>query len=109
MRFFFRIFYRVPPPPHGRTETRALAVAMPETEAAAATALFASGLPVPYSLEVAGLAAMTAFLHGPAPKHKDAAVGLVDFGSASTLLGLFNNETPALIRRFDRGSATVLE
>ena len=105
----YRMSYKVLSEGHGRTDTRALAVAVPEQEAAAVTAMFATGLPAPFSLEVSCLATMTAFLHGPGKKHQDGAVGVFDFAPTSCLLAFFQNDSLALIRRFDKGTNSILD
>jgi Tfp pilus assembly PilM family ATPase len=105
----YRISYRIVTEGHGRTESRVLAVALPDETASLAMGLFASGLPAPYSLEVSGLATLTAFQHGYGETYADAAVGLVEFGSAITTLTIMNRNAAILIRRFDFGSRSLID
>jgi Tfp pilus assembly PilM family ATPase len=104
-----RIGYKILTEGHGRTETRVLAVALPEADAAAGISLLpSSGLPAPYSVVLAGLATMSCFLHGPGARQPHETVGVVDFGGGTTLFTLIREGAPVLIRKFDRGTDTVL-
>ena len=103
-----RIGYRVVTEGHGRAETRWLAVAIPEREAQEALARLPSGQPAPYSVEIAGLAAMTAFLRGPGANHADDAIGSISLEQTTTTFALFNKGVLSLIRRFDFGTDSVL-
>ncbi len=104
----YRIGYKLITQAVGKNEAKVLAVAIPEVDAAVATDLLPSGLPAPFSIEVSGLATMTAFLHGPAADFKNEALGVIDFGSHTTSFGLFNKNVLALIRRFNLGTNSVL-
>ena len=105
----YRISYKLLTEGHGRADTKVLGAAIPEAEAAAAVAQLATGLPVPFSLEVSALATMTAFLDGPAALHKGEAIGVLEFSPRTSLLALFRDSALVLIRRFDRGTEDVLE
>lgn len=100
----YRVGYKVTSDASSRGESRVLVAALPEKEARTALALLASGLPVPHSLEISGLATMTAFLHGPGTRHTSDAVGVVEFGAATSTFALFNCCNLALLRRFDFGT-----
>ncbi len=104
-----RVSYRIISEGQGRQESRVLAAAISEEEASAVMKHFASGLPAPWSLEVAPLAALTAFEMGPVRAHSGTATGLLDFGTAATTLSLFNRGELVLVRRFDFGTDAVLE
>lgn len=93
--------------PKARAETRALAVGLPDAEARAALDLFSEGPPAPYSLEVSGLSALTAFVQGPGRRHEQAAVGVIESGACLTIMALFHNGAPVLIRKFDLGVMAV--
>lgn len=101
----YRLGYKVVSADHG--ESRVLAVALPEAEAAAAIGLFPHGLPAPCSLEVSGLAAMTAFVRSPAAAEGHA-VGVIDFGAKTSVVAFFNKRVLALVRKLDIGSETLL-
>jgi len=104
----YRIGYSVVAEGHGRSETRVLAAAVPDAQAEAALLLLPAGLPAPFSLEVSGIATMTAFAHSMEERHAGQAVGLLDCGARTSTLALFNARTLALIRRFDVGTDPVL-
>lgn len=104
----FRISYRVLREGHGRSESRVLAVALPEEEAQRAMGPFASGLPAPLSLEIAGLATLTAFASGPLGKIENLATGLVEFGATSTFVSFFRGDTLLLVRQFEVGANEVV-
>ncbi len=104
----YRIGYKLITQAYGKNEAKVLAVAIPEIDAAIVNDLLPSGLPAPFSIEVSGLATMTAFLHGPAAELQTEAVGVVDFGAHTTSFGLFNKNVLALVRRFSLGTDSVL-
>jgi len=105
----FRISYRVVTEGQGRSESRVLAAALPQDAADPLMQRFSSGLPVPYSLEISPLAALTAFERGPVAEAANSAVGLIDFGTTSTTLSVFNRGELVLMRRFDFGTQLVLD
>ena len=105
----FRISYRVVVEGQGRSEPRALAVALPNEDADPLMQQFASGAPVPCSLELSPLATLTAFEHGPVSASLDDGVGLIDFGTTSTTLSMFNKGSLVLMRQFDFGTKLVLD
>jgi type IV pilus assembly protein PilM len=105
----YRIGYKLITEGHGKSESRVLAVALPETEAKNMIMLFPTGLPAPFSLEVSGLATMSAFLHSVGKQISENAVGVIDFGAKITSFALFNKGLLALIRRFNFGVNTLLD
>ena len=105
----YRVSYKVIAEGHGKSESKVLAVAMPESEAKLIPAMFPTGLPAPFSLEVAGLATLTAFLHSAGKNGKDEAVGVIDFGAKVSTFGIFNKSQISLIRRFNFGVNTLLD
>ncbi|MBM4144013.1 MAG: hypothetical protein FJ225_10550 [Lentisphaerae bacterium] len=102
----YRIGYQVLA--ESRAETRILAVGLPEEDAQAALALVPAGVPAPFSIEVSGLAALTAFVKAQERMGRTAATGLLDFGAASTTLALFSAGALAFVRRFDTGTDPIL-
>lgn len=92
-----------------RTERRVLAVALPDASARAFCHLFPTGIPAPCSIEVAGLATMTAFARGPGANHKSDTVAALDFGATTTYVAFFNKGVMSLIRKFDFGSIQILK
>lgn len=103
----YRVAYEVVS--ENRTETRALAVAMPDAATSRLCALFPSGTPAPCSIEIAGLASMTAFERGVGRQHAEDAVAVIDFGNTGSTVALYNKRTLALIRKFDVGMASILK
>ena len=103
-----RISYKVTAGGDAHSESRILTVAVKEKEAQQATELFSSGLQAPYTLEVSGLATITAFLHGPGARHKSDVVGVIEFGATTSTFALFNNNNLALLRRFNFGTQKLI-
>ena len=106
----YRISYNVLADGAARSETRVVAVAYPDSPAMDALAMLpTTGTPAPYSLEISGLATMTAFMNGPVAARENDTLGLVDFGDTATLFAFFHKGTPALIRKLDRGTNALLD
>lgn len=105
----FRISYKLLSQPGQARESKVLAVALPAPEADAAVQLLATGLPVPHSLEVSGLATLTAFFNQlDEATRSGGAVGVIDFGQDVTSFGLFNKSNLVLLRRFNFGANAIL-
>ena len=104
----FRINYKVTSSGDAHSESRILTVAIKEKVAQQATSLFAYGLPVPHTLEVSGLATITAFLHGPGSRHKSDVIGVIEFGTSTSTFALFNHNNLALLRRFNFGTDKLI-
>lgn len=104
----YRIAYKVISQGGARSESRLLAAALPEEEAGRATARFATGLPVPHSLELAEIASLTAFLNGPSERADADCVGTISFGERATFFSLFRKGTLALMRKLDFGTEAIL-
>lgn len=104
----YRISYKLVSEGHGRSEARVLTVALPEPVAQAPVKLFPIGVPAPWSLEISGLATLTAFLHSQAKKIQEASVGVVDFGAEISTFALFHKGYLVLIRRFNVGTNSIL-
>lgn len=92
-----------------RGETRVLAVALPDAVAHAACGLFHSGIPAPCSIEISGLASLTAYRRGPGREHREECVAFMDFGGTGTLLAFINKGTVVMIRKFDFGVRDILK
>jgi Tfp pilus assembly PilM family ATPase len=104
----FRISYRILTDGHGRTESKVLAIAIPEAEIQLALQLFPSGVPAPYSIELSGLASLSSFLQGPVFQFPEETVGVIDFGAEVSFMAIFNKMTAVLVRKFDFGSNSIL-
>ena len=103
----FRIAYESVQETHG--ESRVLAVALPNSIAVAMAGLFPEGTPAPCSVEVSGLASLTAYQRGPGTLHTDDCVAMIDFGAAVTLVSFFFKGSLVLIRKFDFGAVNILK
>jgi Tfp pilus assembly PilM family ATPase len=103
----YRLAYKVIS--ESRTESRVLAVALPEEAAGAACMILPSGLPAPHSLEISGLASLTAFLNGPVSGHGDESVGIVDFGARVSTVAFFNKTLLALVRKLEMGTEKIVQ
>jgi Tfp pilus assembly PilM family ATPase len=90
-----------------RNDVQVLAVAVPESEAVWLAGFFGKGGPALCAAEIAGLAALNAYLHGPGA----AATGcdlVVDAGAEVTTLALFFKSRPTVIRQFAQGANAVV-
>lgn len=92
-----------------RAEVRAIASALPDSVASSLCQLFPVGLPAPCSLEISGLASLTAFSRVLGNQNAEDCSVVVDFGAAVTLVAFFNKNTLALVRKFDFGSVNILK
>ena len=104
----YRISFKLISAGHAKAESRVLAVAVPEPEAQACVMLLPSGIPAPHSLEISALSAITAFLRVGEERHRNDAVGIVEFGRNTTTFSILNKNTLVLIRRFPAGTAAVM-
>lgn len=104
----YRLAYALTAGGRGKGEAKVLVVGLPENEARAVVSLVAVGAPAPFSIEVSGLAALTAFLKGPGAEYRQQAVGVVESGARVTFMALFNRSTLALVRKFDFGTDSLV-
>ena len=106
----YRISYKLITEGHGKSESKVLAVALPENEARLIPPLLPTGLPAPFSIEISSLAAITSFFNGPLTKHPEEAVGLIDFGTQTSTFAMFAKDgLLALARRFTFGSNAIID
>jgi len=92
-----------------RSESKVLAVAMPDRIAHAACGFFPAGKPAPCSLEFSGLCSLTAYTRGPGKENRDQCVAVMDFGAYITTVAFFNKDALCLIRKFDFGASGILK
>ncbi len=104
----YRISYNILSESKASRETRVLAAALPEADAAAAVALLPKGRPAPYSLELSGLAALNGFFHGAVAERAEQTVGMLEGGETRTMFAIFIKGQPVLVRRFEFGAETVI-
>lgn len=105
----YRIGYRVVSHGHNRTETKLLTVAISDSEVHAACAVFSAGWPVPISVEISGLATITAFLQTQVMAYQEQAVGVIELGPRVTFVAFLNKGELVLIRKFDFGYFDLLD
>ncbi len=106
----FRVAYKNVSKPHSRAaETKLLTLALPDLLCKVAISLFPAGVPAPISIESAGMATMSAFLHGPGKIIADTDIGVIEFGVNSTFVIFFSKGQVSLVRKFDFGSKHLLE
>ena len=102
-----RLGYRLLAEGSGRTESRVLAVGIPEHDATNCLSLFPSGLPAPWSLEASPVATLTAFEAGPVMTQESPTLGLIDFSSRACCFSIFHKKSLVLLRSFDFGTEKV--
>ena len=90
-------------------DARILTVAVPEAEIQQVLALLPAGPPAPLSLEFSGLAALTAFFHGPGRQAAEEAVCFIDSGARTTFVAFLNRGEPVLVRTLELGGETLVE
>lgn len=104
----FRIGYKVLGQGHGRVETKLLAVALPEDDLQRCLECFSIGWPVPISVEVAGVAAINAFMCGYLEKSGDESIGVIQIEDDVSFFAFFHKKELVLIRKFDFGDEHIL-
>lgn len=92
-----------------RAEVKVLAVGMSTQTVASLCGLFPVGVPAPCSVELSGLASMTAYSRGPGQNHREDCAAVVDFGTRTTLVAFFHKGIIVMIRKFDVGAANILK
>lgn len=105
----YRINYIILVKGHARSETRLLAAGYPADRAGLAPRLIPTGLPAPYSIEIAGLASLSAFLHMLGSKGITETVGHLELGERTSLFALFTKGVPVLVRKFEFGVESVMQ
>ncbi len=92
----------------GGSEGAYLAAAMPEPVARRALGLVGTGTPVPVSLEVAGVSALSTWARTQGPRHAKDAVAVIDGGASSLTFALFAEGTLSLLRTFPFGAEDMM-
>jgi Tfp pilus assembly PilM family ATPase len=104
----YRIGYKVLGHSHGRVETKLVTVALPEIDLQHYLGCFSSGWPVPVSVELAGLAAVNAFIKGYLDNCTEETLGVVQFEDYVSFFAFLHKKELVLIRKFDFGHDHVL-
>ena len=87
----YRIGYKVLGHSHGRAETKLVTVALPEAEFQHYLGYFATGWPVAVSVELAGLAAVNAFIKGYLDNSEDESLAVVQFEDYVSFFAWFDS------------------
>lgn len=104
----YRIGYKVLGYSHGRVETKLLTVALPENEVQRCLECFSSGWPVPVAVELAGLAAINAFVSGYLDGCADESLGVVQLEDDVSFFAFIHKKEVVLIRKYDFGHDHML-
>ncbi len=102
-----RLSYRVLAQGSGRSESRVLAVGLPEPESTNCVSLFSSGLPAPWRFEASPVATLSAFEAGPVNAGEHETIGFIDFSARACGFSIFHKKSLVLLRRFDLGMEKV--
>ncbi len=103
----FRASFQVLSKGGAKQDSALLAVAVPETDAKALLAQFAAGAPAPYSMEVAGIATLNAFLSTREHSLSDQAVCLIESGARVTTMTFLERGKMVLTGKFNVGGDTL--
>lgn len=92
-----------------RGERKVVAVAIRDEKAREILSMFDQPTPAPVSLEVSGLAALTAFMASPQFSESKDAFGFIDSGSSVNMVAFFCRGQLVLLRKFDFGGDALVE
>jgi Tfp pilus assembly PilM family ATPase len=88
----------------GRQDSSFLAAAIPSDDVGFVLNMFPAGPPAPASLEVSGLAVISAFLNAKGKECADEAVCLIEAGESTSHFTFINNNKIVLLGKMDFGS-----
>jgi Tfp pilus assembly PilM family ATPase len=103
----FRVASRLIKRGKGRQDSSLLAAAMPQDDVGFMLSMFPAGPPAPASLELSGLAFISAFMHARGKECANEAVCLIDSGELSSTYVFLNQGTVVLIGKMNFGSRTL--
>jgi Tfp pilus assembly PilM family ATPase len=86
-----------------------LCVAIPEAHVRFGPLMLPVGRPAPFSVEVSGIASMTAFLSSTVAQQKEGSLAAIEFGTRTSTFAIFNKGVLSLVRRFSFGAQAVLD
>jgi Tfp pilus assembly PilM family ATPase len=99
-----RVLFRA----RGKRESTVLGVAVPEQSVQHYLSLFSSGAPAPYSLELSGLAAFSAFIYNCGDQTADQTVCVIETGARFTYAAFLHRNQLQIVNRFDIGSEALV-
>ena len=91
----------------GRQDSNFLAAAIPEDDVRFLLNMFPAGPPAPASVEVAGLAFISAFLNARGSECANDAVCLIEAGESVSHFAFLNRGTLVLVGKFDTGGRSL--
>lgn len=92
----------------GKRESSLLGIAVPEKTVQHYLELFENGAPAPHSLELSGLAALSAFLYTRGAQTENQTICVIETGARHTYAAFLHRNQPQLINRFDVGGDALL-
>ena len=93
----------------GRQDTMFLAAAVPNKVITSILSCFSTGSPAVASVQVAGVAFISAFLHAQGKKIKDEVVCVVEYGESTTYFAFLSKGMVLLVGKFGIGNALMRE
>ncbi len=87
----------------GKRESTLLGISVPEKTIRRYLELFANGAPAPHSLELSGLAALSAFLYNRGSQTENQTVCVIETGARHTYASFLHRNQLQIINRFDVG------
>ncbi|VGO14949.1 hypothetical protein PDESU_03529 [Pontiella desulfatans] len=103
----YRVSARMVKRGKGRQDSSLLAAAIPQDDVRYLLSMFPSGPPAPASLEVSGLAFVSAFLHARGEECKESAVCLFEAGESLSHFVFLNNQSVVLVGKLAFGTRTL--
>jgi Tfp pilus assembly PilM family ATPase len=93
----------------GKRESTLLGVSVPEKTIQRYLKLFANGAPAPHSLELSGLASLSAFLYNCASQTENQTTCVIETGARHTYVSFLHRNQLQIINRFDVGGDSLLQ
>ncbi|MBN2702692.1 MAG: pilus assembly protein PilM [Pontiellaceae bacterium] len=93
----------------GRQDSTLLGVAVPKADVDCFLSMFSAGPPAPASLEVSGLAAISAFLHARGAECQNEVVCLIEVGENISTFAFLNRDEVFLVGKHNFGLRTLRE
>ncbi|MEI7850867.1 MAG: pilus assembly protein PilM [Kiritimatiellales bacterium] len=92
----------------GKRESTLLGISVPEKTIRRYLELFANGAPAPHSLELSGLAALSAFLYNCGAQTENQTVCVIETGTRHTYASFLYRNQLQIINRFDVGGDSLV-
>jgi len=92
----------------GKRESTLLGISVPEKTIRRYLELFANGAPAPHSLELSGLAALSAFLYNCGAQTENQTVCVIETGTRHTYASFLHRNQLQIINRFDVGGDSLV-